>query len=248
LKKYEIYEGIYVPEYQPAVFIERMDTLVLADLHLGIEGALEKQGVFLPLSVSLKLVEKIEELVEYVKPKRVIFLGDVKHEFGFPNPSEWINVKKLLQFLLDNNLLVEVVRGNHDNYLISILKRYGIPLHQDVLSCGEISFTHGHLEVKVENLGEIIIMGHEHPSLRLRDEVGVSHKFKCFLVGRVGEKVLIVLPSANELATGTDVNLTSREDFLSPILRKVDIKEFQPFPICIGKEIEKFPKLKYLLL
>jgi len=248
LRKYEIYKGIYVPEYQPAVFIEEIDTLVLADLHLGIEGALEKQGVFLPLNVSLRLVEKIEDLVDCVKPKRIIFLGDVKHEFGFPNPSEWVNVKKLLQFLLDSNLRIEVIRGNHDNYLISILKRYEIPLHQDVLNYRGISFTHGHLDVEVRNLEEIIIMGHEHPSIRLRDETGVSHKFKCFLVGRIEEKILIVLPSANELATGTDVNLTSKEEFLSPILRKVNIKEFQPYPICIGESIEKFPRLKYLLL
>ena len=90
-----------------------------------------------------------------------------------------------------------------------------------------------------------MIMGHEHPSVRLRDEAGASYKFKCYLVGEVLGREVIVMPSLNELASGTDVNLASEEELLSPILRKIGIGELEPVLITEGG-IEHFPKLKLL--
>ncbi len=246
MRLYKLIKDIYIPDFQPFVYIKSIDSLVAADLHLGIEGALEKEGIFLPLNLSLKIIEELKRVIEDLNPERMIFLGDVKHEFGFPNPAEWVNVRNMIEWLKRRKIKVDVVRGNHDNYLIAILRKYEIPLHQEILSMGRYSFTHGHLPIEFEKLSDIVLMGHEHPSIRIRDESGISHKFKCFLLGEYDKRKLMVLPSVNELATGTDVNLADKDDLLSPILREVDLGEFIPYPICIGSSVRKFPKLKFL--
>ncbi|MFQ5710965.1 MAG: metallophosphoesterase [Candidatus Geothermarchaeales archaeon] len=241
-----IAEDIYIVDPWPAVYIESLDTLVLADLHLGVEGALEKEGIFLPLNVSLIVSKYVEEALEDSKASRLLLLGDVKHEFGFPNPSEWIEVKKLLNGLLARRIRVAVIRGNHDNYLISILRRLNTPIHQTHLNLDKYSFVHGHLPLKTEEMGEVIFMGHEHPSVRIRAETGVTHKFKCFLVGDLRGKMLIVLPASNELAGGVDVNVASPSEFLSPILRGCDLGLFTPYLLDPGHAVHRFPQLKFL--
>nr|NIM44335.1 hypothetical protein [Nitrososphaeria archaeon]NIN51769.1 hypothetical protein [Nitrososphaeria archaeon]NIQ32274.1 hypothetical protein [Nitrososphaeria archaeon] len=137
----EITPNVYILDPWPAVYVEPLDMAVIADLHLGVEGALEKEGVFLPLNISTTVSKYVDEALEECGASRLLLLGDVKHEFGFPNPSEWIEVKQLLSRLLERRVRIEVVRGNHDNYLIAILRRLNVLLHQSHLTEQDYSFT-----------------------------------------------------------------------------------------------------------
>lgn len=65
----------------------------------------------------------------------------------------------------------EVVRGNHDSYIISVLKELQVTLHQPSLSLGRYIPIRGHLpfDQKTDHL----IMGHEHPVLAVKDSTGI---------------------------------------------------------------------------
>jgi len=227
------------------LYLEDIDAIVIADLHIGYELALTKKGIFLPTSQYPKIKREIEEMLEITGAKRVIINGDLKHEFGEPTAQEWIEVKELLHYLLNKGIKVEVVRGNHDNYIIWMLKKLGIPLHQEALTEGEYVVTHGHKDLEVKR-GKIVVLAHEHPTISLRDRLGVKKKFKCFLHGEHQESQVIVLPAMSPIASGTEINEVPKEELLSPILKKVNIDEFIPIVVEPGADTVEFPKLKWL--
>jgi putative SbcD/Mre11-related phosphoesterase len=142
---------------------------------------------------------------------------------------------------------VEVVRGNHDNYLGVLLSKFGIPFYEEPRRIEPYTLIHGHKNHDIRDLGRITIMGNEHPSIVLVDEAGVRHKFKAFLFGRIAEdKYLMILPPVCELTPGSTINLMSREEFLSPILREVDVDELTPYLIIPGKIVRRFPIVREL--
>src|SRR5699024_12143034 len=97
---------------------------------------------------------------------------------------------------------------------------------------GEMGFAHGHtwpdrrvLEAKV------VCVGHEHPAVRLEDDVGGNRTERAWLRGRLDPEAfrehydeevnidgeLVVFPAFNGLSGGTWVNVDEQE-FLSPFL------------------------------
>lgn len=239
-----VYRGLYIADPWPAAYLEEYDALVMADLHLGIEGVLAEEGVYLPRRVSKATLDLVIGAIEDIRPRRVIFLGDVKHSFSLLRTAEWVELKNLFNYLSGRRLEVDVVRGNHDNYLGVLLSRYGIPLHEDVLVIGPYTLAHGHKDYSLERLTEVTLLGHEHPSVAIRDDAGIYHKFKAFLFGEIGGgKHLMILPPVCELAPGSTINLMSREEFLSPLLKKIDLSHFTPYLIVPGRAVERFPRL-----
>ncbi len=81
-----------------------------------------------------------------------------------------------------------------------------------------------------------IIIGHEHPAITLERD-GRREKYKCFLVGKFENKVLLVLPSFNFVNEGTNV---SGDNLLSPYL--ADISKFAVF--IVGDEVYDFGTVK----
>lgn len=229
------------------LFIEELRALVTADLHLGYEQALEEAGVFIP-PVQLKFIKQfILRALEETGSRRLIILGDVKHEFGSALKQEWGETIDLLSTLKELGVEVHVVRGNHDNFLIPMLKRLDVPLHDPYLREGRFLFVHGHKELPLDAWGgvEYVVMGHEHPAVLLRDELGVSVKLKSFLVGSYGEAKLVVVPALSPLMPGTEVN-APRARFLSPILREVDVNSMEVYVVELSSGIYDFGTVELL--
>jgi len=242
----KLYNELYIADPWPAAYLKDHDMLIIADLHLGIEGALEEEGLYLPRKVSEATAENVYKMLESLKPYKLIIAGDLKHSFGLLNASEWIEIKKFLYRLReDYDLDVIVIRGNHDNYLGVVLDKFGIPFYERY-DIKEYSIIHGHMDIDLEYLNNIIIMGHEHPSITIRDEIGIKYKFKCFLWGEFNNKKILILPSLSELATGSTFNEYELVQPLSPLLNKIDIGLFKPFPIVIGELVKELPTLKDL--
>jgi len=227
------------------LYISDLGILVIADLHIGHEAALEKHGVLLPLSTYPRMKRKLLNMIDERNIAELIILGDIKTEFGRPSIQEWIEVKDLLN-TLKNMLRIHVVRGNHDNYILNILSKFSIDFHYPCFKLEDTIFIHGHEQLP-QDIGdtEMIIMAHEHPAVTLRDKLGAKFKFKCFLKGTYKGRELIVIPAFSPLATGTSVNEARREEFLSPILQSIDIEELTPI-VVEDNELFKLPKIKYL--
>jgi putative SbcD/Mre11-related phosphoesterase len=209
VEKLEVRPDVVVDK-DHALFLKKSRTAVIADLHLGYEGALHEEGVSIPRFQKGVMMDRLESIVKRHKPKKIIINGDFKHEFSRNLTQEWDDVNDVLNFLI-GEVEVELTRGNHDNYLMTILAKKDLGLLETTESQG-MPIAHGHKDITWEGT---LIIGHEHPSLLLRDEIGASIKRPCFLIsGRT-----IVLPAFSPLATGTNV---ASMHFISPPLACLD--------------------------
>ncbi|WP_297512488.1 metallophosphoesterase [Thermococcus sp.] len=202
--------------------------LIISDLHLGYEIAMAREGFYLP-RVFHEVVGDLKGLIKRERPKRLIINGDLKHSFI----PEWRERAELKAFFEEIGPLVEeivLVRGNHDVGTLW-LRELGVEV-VDELELGRWKLVHGHKVVE----GERFIIGHEHPAIRLRDEVGAIVKVPAFLLG---EK-LIVLPAFSPWAYGNDV----LREIVSPFLRfyPEDFRVLVP----LDNELLDFGKLSQL--
>jgi len=233
----------------PGLFYPEQGVLLLADLHIGYEAALEKEGIHIPASTYPESRMLIEEMLDRTGAQSLVVAGDLKHEFGIPSEQEWVEVRRFLAWLRERRVEAHVVRGNHDNYVISILKREGVGFHEPLVRLGSVAVVHGHQPIAGIPLGvETVVMGHEHPALVLRGSVGSKRRYKCFLRGKTGRVSLVVLPAVTPLASGTDVNLvvSLRSQILSPILREAEIERFTPIVVDPEAGCLEFPPLGVL--
>ncbi len=197
------------PKPLPGKALKLGRTLVIADLHLGYEVSMAREGFYLP-RVFHEVVGKLKGILERERPKRLVIDGDLKHSFV----PEWREREELKAFVEEVSPLVNelvLVRGNHDVGTLW-LRELGVEV-VDELEVGGWKLVHGHKLVE----GERFIIGHEHPAIRLRDEVGALVKVPAFLVGRE----LIVLPAFSPWAYGNDV----LREIVSPFLRAYDISK-----------------------
>ena len=73
----EILEGVEVIDL--ALFVKKHKTLIIADVHLGFEEALNKQGVFVPRFQFREIISRLKPILEKAKPDTIIINGDLKH-------------------------------------------------------------------------------------------------------------------------------------------------------------------------
>ena len=163
--------------------------LVISDLHIGYERELRVKGVNVPDQTErmLRRIKKIKGKTEYL-----IILGDLKHELFEPEFQDRLDyfmsaVHKLFR-------KVTVVRGNHDAKL-------GYPTVKE-LKIRKTLFIHGHALPKTRDYNTLV-MGHIHPVFSVKDKYGVVSE-PCWFIGEWKNKKVIVLPSFNELISGSD--------------------------------------------
>lgn len=198
------------------------DTAVIADLHLGLENVMLEKGVAVPRMQIIEIVNAVKRIIEKYSIRRIVVAGDLKHEFSRNLPYEWEDVEQFLKSLEDVEL--EVVRGNHDNYLSAILAKHGIELKEEIEVEGW-TIVHGHKECNKPK----IVMGHEHPAVKIRFR-GSVYSYHCYLrVRKQNEQEIIVLPAFSPLVSGSDI--LSAEKFLSPILSNVGDDEIEIYAV-----------------
>ncbi len=190
------------------LYLEEYDTAVIADLHIGYEDVMASKGIFLPRIQHRILMDLLERIYNVYAPGTLVVNGDFKHEFSKNMHQEWNEIESVLDFITSHGKVV-VVRGNHDNFLGAILKKRGITMVNSY-RVGKYLLAHGHRYVKSDST---LIIGHEHPSVTLRDEISASVKVPCYLYS----SELIVLPAMSIYASGTDI---TKNDFISPVLRE----------------------------
>lgn len=179
---------------KPAAVIK--DTLLIADLHLGIEFELQKKGFNIP-SQFKPFSREISELSQ--ECERVIVLGDLKHTItGF----SWPEKIYLPEFVRSLGKDVILVKGNHDGgieeYLnIPIISSSGFEYERYWLF-------HGH--AKPGELRRYMVMAHVHPVLRITDSLGGVVTEKVWVKAKYEGKKLLIMPAFNPLITGVDVH------------------------------------------
>lgn len=181
------------------------NTAIIADLHLGFENVMQNKGVAIPRMQVKEIVKNVKKIIDKYNINRLIVAGDLKHEFSKNLPYEWEDVREFVESV---DVELEVVRGNHDNFLAAILAEYGIELKEHV-KVDKYYVIHGHKDLEFER----VIIGHEHPAIKVRVRGGL-YSFPCYLVA---DDAKIALPAFSPLMSGSDVLQNS---FLSPVLNK----------------------------
>lgn len=222
-----------------AILVEKpVRSLIISDVHFGFEAELASKGIKIP-SQTMKLKDLLIELVEDVGAESIIFLGDLKHMIPLSSWIEWREMPLALKELDDLGLKLVLVLGNHDGNIEEIL---GDKVHyvdsKGMLLRAErkIYLLHGHTWPRPEVINaDLIIMGHLHPLISLRTEVGVIVKRKVWLHltgsrkilseklgvddGGRGKIGLIVMPAFNPLLPGISVNSLPPREKLWPLIR-----------------------------
>lgn len=214
----QLAKGVYALDL--CTYLPEIKTLILADLHLGYEEAMGKQGVLVPRTQYKQMIKRLDWVLEHAVVENVILNGDVKHEFGAISKQEWREILRLIDYFQSKDINVLAIKGNHDTILGPIARTRNIRevkefRHKDIL------VVHG--DYVPEKLAPVIIIGHEHPAISLK-EVSKTEKFKCFIKGPFRKSTLIVQPAINPLTQGTDV---LQGQFLSPLI--TNIEKFEAF-------------------
>lgn len=232
----EILKGIEIIDL--GLYIEKNKTLVIADIHIGYEEALNKQGILVPRYQFKEIIARLEKILSKVKPKIIVINGDVKHEFGKISEQEWRDTLKILDFLSKHCEKIILVKGNHDTILGPIAEKRNVEI-VDFHKIDDIFITHG--DKIPENLAKskTIIIGHEHPAVGLTKGPR-TEQYKCFLSGKWKKKNLVVMPSFNLIVEGTDI---LQEKLLSPFLTKIE--NFNVY--VVADKVYKFNKVKDIL-
>ncbi|MEM5814994.1 MAG: metallophosphoesterase [Candidatus Aenigmatarchaeota archaeon] len=223
----KIFENIYTINGFPALYFKELDLIAISDLQLGEEMYLaEEKGIFVPQIQLEKEKNLIRKICEKVKASRILINGDLKHEFGEASKQEWREVIDFLDLVKRSFEEIIVVRGNHDNFLINILRKIGLEVFDPFYEENGYLFTHGHKLVKISKNVHTITIGHEEPSILIKSGFDRA-KYKVIIFGKTRDKKkLICLPAFSFLSTGTDVNMIEQSDILSPILKNyIDLNE-----------------------
>lgn len=192
-------------------------TLVIADLHIGIEYEFRRSGIRMP-SQTQGMLKRIDALLKTSKAKKLIILGDVKHKV--PGLS-WQEEREIPQFInrLNKKVPVEIVPGNHDPGLKDLLPNITMH-HNSGLRTGSIYFLHGHAWPENAFLkSKTLIMGHTHPFIEFRDKLGYRWREPVWVrtlisKARIKKKFpnakslpqVVIMPAFNNFAGGHAIN------------------------------------------
>lgn len=216
MDKVELFNDIYaVPEN--CIYIPKEKCIVAADFHIGYESALEQDGIHIPRFQTQTVQDALLNLLDKYSPEKFVILGDLKHDFSRNAEQEKKDISAILRILTKNTEVV-LIKGNHDNYLENISSRFSLPVLEQYEIDG-VTLVHGHKNI----LSRPVIIGHEHPSIRLTDSVGAFLKLPCFM--HLKAEGIVVLPAFSPLSAGTDVTRASSNSYLSPILKSANVKE-----------------------
>ncbi len=166
--------------------------LVLADLHFGKINHFRKSGIPVPSKANDQNSEFLIDLLNRVKPERVIFLGDLFHSHY---NEEWEVVGQVLHHF--SSCQFELVKGNHDIMSNLQYERHKIFVHEGALKIGPFVFTHEPLETTEDEYYNMA--GHIHPGVHLLGKGRQSLTLPCFYFGK-GQGIMPAFGSFTGLA------------------------------------------------
>ena len=211
--------------------------LLISDLHLGLEKEMARKGFRVP-SYTVKMVDRIRNLAEVHRPEKIVILGDVKHSVGRVEDIDWGVIPWFFETMLDLFPAVEVVPGNHDGSIRTVLPKKVLlhPSEGTVVGQGrsKVGVAHGHAWPSQKAIqSRNLVIGHSHFTYEMRDSLGTRSRdsvwvFAKYDVARMlaragykskakGEGELRVMPPFNRMVGGQPINVGKSFEF-GPVL------------------------------
>ncbi len=188
------------------------DFLVIADLHMGYEKTLEDRGYNIP-SMRKDFVKRIKNLQKTTNSSKLIILGDIKHNVPVATRNEKYELPNFFREISKFFDEIIVIKGNHDGNIEKMVHEDKVKILPEYIQ-KDFTFIHGHRYPSEKAMqSKTIIMGHTHPTYKLKDKSGVNHNYACWTIGKINSKKLdrykkiqckkvIIVPAFNQLTTG----------------------------------------------
>lgn len=219
----------------PLLLVEReLKVLVAADIHLGLEYEMWLCGVSIPSQME-RLLERLKGYLKKIEPDRLVLLGDTKH--NVPKTS-WQEKQEVPSFLrsLSQEVEVDLVPGNHDGGLADLAPPGTRVMPSSGYILDGVGYFHGHTwPAPALFNSDMLVAGHIHPAIRLRDPLGHSVTKPVWartplsaaaVEAQYRQKLpspeMVIVPAFNHLCGGLPLNKPG-EDERGPILIMADL-------------------------
>lgn len=160
---------------QKALYWKEQNILVISDVHFGKSGHFRKHGIAVPDTVNKTNIKRLEELVEYILPQKILFLGDLFH-------SEINAEVELFKSWRKSHSGIEMILtiGNHDILTRFEFEKMGL----ECVNQYEMEpFVFMHDESGSEIPSHYPVTGHIHPAVKLAAKGRQRVYIPCFFFG-----------------------------------------------------------------
>lgn len=158
------------------IFWEEEKTLILSDTHLGKSGHFRKSGIPVPPHVSKQDLVRLFSQVSHFTPKELLINGDFFHSHYNAELDQFSRWRENFP-----NLVIRLVRGNHDILDDKWYRNNGISIHEKWES-GPFCFVHD-LNDRVPETEQFVFSGHLHPGVLLKGAGRQYLRLPCFYFG-----------------------------------------------------------------
>ncbi len=156
-----------------ALWIESLNTLLIADLHFGKAAHFRKSGIPIPEPIHDMDLIRLQKLHEEFRPVHTYFLGDLFHSDW---NEQWTYLNEFLATL--DQTQFHLIVGNHDVLSAEAYRRSVLKIHKEPFEIGPVILSHEPL--KTVDKSQLNIFGHIHPGVRLIGKARQSVVLPCF--------------------------------------------------------------------
>ena len=219
-------------------------TLVIADLHIGVEYELYKAGIRIPKQTE-KLLARIKKLIKSTRANRLVLLGDLKHFIPYLSLQEMREIPNFLSELA-KLVKVDIVPGNHDGDLRTFVSS-DIAFHNTAgFRLDNVYFNHGHSWPNKDVLNsDYLIIGHLHPCIEFKDKLGfrfieqawirldidkkrlLGHYKSVETDRKVKDLKIIIIPAFNRFVGGRPFDPKMESN--APVIRLTDARSAEAY-------------------
>jgi DNA ligase-associated metallophosphoesterase len=161
---------------QKAAFWPRERMLIIADIHFGKAAAFRSFGIPVPKGTTSENLHALDDLIERTGARHILFLGDFLHARAAHAASTQAAMLAWRQRRSD--LVLTLVRGNHDKHAGDPAEQLGIALVDEPHTVGPYSFCH-HPDIDAP---AYVLAGHVHPVYVLATRSDAL-RLPCFIAG-----------------------------------------------------------------
>ena len=173
-----------------ALYLPALQTLLVADLHVGKAQAFRRLGVPVPHGTTAATLDRLTEVLRDTGAQRLVFLGDFLHAATGRSAATlaalhaWRTVHA--------GVAMTLVRGNHDRHAGDPPATLGIATVDEPLRAGNLALCHHPQPVA----GAYVLAGHWHPCVSVGwRAVGGRLRLPCFWFGGEGASGVGILPA-----------------------------------------------------
>jgi uncharacterized protein len=176
---------------EKALWINELNSLLIADLHFGKASHFRKSGIPIPEPIHDLDLARLALLHEKLRPVHTYFLGDLFHSDW---NEQWTVLNEFLKKIIGTEF--HLILGNHDILSQIAYNQSVLQIHEKPLIIGQFILSHEPMDLVKD--GFLNICGHIHPGVFLKGKAKQSVRIPCFhLSGSI-----LTLPSFGNF-TGT---------------------------------------------